>query len=128
MSIEEPPTTVEAYIEWAKPNLNADFGAIVERVYKQNTTLAIVAAQEHEFFSDLEEFLHEEQCRYHAEKDSDLLMGRTDNKLVKLVKKPYTSAVNKSFRHNIVYNTQWPDEPEGGWLTPENWFAKRLRQ
>jgi ppGpp synthetase/RelA/SpoT-type nucleotidyltranferase len=43
---------------------------------------------------------------------------------VKLFKKPYESAVNKSFRHNVVHNQRWPDEPEDGWLVPSDWFSR----
>lgn len=38
--------------------------------------------------------------------------------------KPYESLVEKSFRKNIVENGSFPDPPEGGWVTPDNWLER----
>lgn len=120
MCTKEPPTTEEQYIEWAKATIGVDFNKAAERLYESKAALALVTAQKHDFFVDLDSYLQGQQQQYHANKDSDLLMGVTR---VTLSSKPYESAVNKSFRHNVVHNRRWPEEPEGGWLTPDNWFA-----
>ena len=39
-----------------------------------------------------------------------------------LLRKPFDSVVEKSFRKNVVANRNWPDAPDSGWITPENWF------
>ena len=38
--------------------------------------------------------------------------------------KPYESLLHKSFRKNILLNDAWPTPPNGGWITPENWFSR----
>jgi ppGpp synthetase/RelA/SpoT-type nucleotidyltranferase len=39
---------------------------------------------------------------------------------LKLVKKPYESAIDKSFRINALWNDGFPNEPKKGWVTPRN--------
>jgi len=41
-----------------------------------------------------------------------------------LLIKPYESFLLKTFRKNIIENSNFPDEPENGWITPDNWFTK----
>jgi hypothetical protein len=41
-----------------------------------------------------------------------------------LVTKPYASFLMKTFRKNCVRNVNWPDEPPGGWLLPDNWYSR----
>ena len=42
---------------------------------------------------------------------------------VELLKKPYESVINKSFRKNILWNNRFPKPPEYGWVTPDNVFS-----
>ncbi len=37
--------------------------------------------------------------------------------------KEYESAINKSYRSNIVENRKWPSPPKWNWTTNENWFS-----
>lgn len=41
-----------------------------------------------------------------------------------LLDKSFTSFLDKTFRANVVKNTNWPDPPDGGWLLPQNWFTR----
>jgi len=41
-----------------------------------------------------------------------------------IVQKPYESVLEKSFRKNILLNKHWPEPPDGGWITPANWFER----
>ena len=41
-----------------------------------------------------------------------------------LMSKTYSSVINKSFRKNIINNKFYPDPPDYGWVTPDNWFEK----
>jgi hypothetical protein len=43
---------------------------------------------------------------------------------LKLLKKPFASVVDKSFRHNVLENAVFPDEPTQGWMLPQNWIEK----
>lgn len=41
-----------------------------------------------------------------------------------VVKKPYSSFVDKTFRKNVVNNRRWPEPPKGGWIGPPDWFSR----
>ena len=38
--------------------------------------------------------------------------------------KPYPSLLNKTFRKNVLQNNRFPEEPDYGWYTPENWYSR----
>jgi hypothetical protein len=48
----------------------------------------------------------------------------TDDQMPEIVLKPFDSFLLKTFRHNIINNNKWPDEPQNGWILPNNWFIK----
>lgn len=58
---------------------------------------------------------------YYAEK-GDRLFAR--DAPPELCIKPFKSIVNKSYRWNVVDNPNWPNQPDGGWVEPENWLAR----
>ncbi|MEW9527305.1 hypothetical protein [Microbispora sp. NPDC049125] len=41
-----------------------------------------------------------------------------------IVTKPYDSLLDKSFRKNVAQNSGWPSPPDGGWVTPLNWYGR----
>lgn len=48
----------------------------------------------------------------------------TSKYIPELFIKPFDSFLLKTFRKNVLENNSWPDEPEGGWILPENWFSR----
>jgi hypothetical protein len=42
----------------------------------------------------------------------------------RVLRKPYESAVVKSFRINILRNKAFPNPPADGWITPSNWYTR----
>jgi hypothetical protein len=38
--------------------------------------------------------------------------------------KPWNSFLAKTYRRNVLHNSNFPDEPDGGWVLPTNWFAQ----
>ena len=47
----------------------------------------------------------------------------TTNEAPDIYIKSLDSLLIKAFRKNILNNEQYPEEPNGGWITPENWFT-----
>jgi len=43
---------------------------------------------------------------------------------IKIVTKPFNSFLEKTYRKNILLNTNFPDPPPGGWLLPDDWFSR----
>lgn len=38
--------------------------------------------------------------------------------------KSLDSLLNKAFRKNVLNNSAFPNEPDGGWITQKNWFGR----
>ncbi|HWS86806.1 MAG TPA: hypothetical protein VN282_07570 [Pyrinomonadaceae bacterium] len=117
----DKPSTLEEYFEWAKANLSVDFtDTTLENLYKANLNNAVNAISESEFYNGIDAKLAEWSEEYYRDTKSQLLM---DTSGLTLLKKPYSSAVDKSFRHNVLWNRRFPDEPRRGWITPDNFFS-----
>lgn len=59
---------------------------------------------------------------YYLSTHYDLLSTLTTD--YRFATKPFDSFLLKTFRTNILENSLWPNEPEGGWLQPENWISR----
>jgi hypothetical protein len=90
------PKTIEEYVEWAKDALAMDFNdQTYANLYGANLNNAFNAISESEFFKTLESRMTEWEEEYRSEKGSELLMEHGE---LVLQKKPYASAIDKSFR------------------------------
>ncbi len=122
----EKPLTMEAYLEWARATLGIDFANHKhQRVYETNITSALSTIQESGFLDGLTERLKACHEEYLGRNRADLLMrGRDAGPEVTPLKKSYESAVNKTFRRNVLLNPNFPEAPAAtGWLTPTNWYS-----
>lgn len=117
----EQSITQDEYLGRAPTDMGVEFDEVARRNYELNASNTLLAVREHEFFGGLRDFLRDCQERYIEETASDLFMGDIDPRLQA---KTYDSAVNKSYRQNVVWNDEWPVEPQEGWVTPNNWFTK----
>jgi len=114
------PTTLETYKEWARNTLSADFDDEKSKnLYEVNLRAAFNTISGHEFFKQFESRLGEWNFEYENLWHSQLLM---DLSAPELLIKPYESAIDKSFRANVLWNTRFPDPPLDGWVTPDNLF------
>ena len=123
---QEKPLTLEAYVEWARSSLKVNFDSPKQkRVYETNLTSALSTIQESGFLEGLSAKLASYQEEYKGACGAELLMlGRTVGTEVTPLKKSYESAVNKTFRRNVLFNPNYPESPEKtGWLTPDNWYS-----
>jgi ppGpp synthetase/RelA/SpoT-type nucleotidyltranferase len=117
---------MEQYFEWARSVLGVDFeNPKHQRVYEANLTSALTTIQESGFLDGLREQLKLCNKEYRELNQADLLMwGRDVEQEVTPLKKSYPSAVNKTFRKNVVFNQDFPEPPgAAGWLTPDNWYS-----
>lgn len=109
--------SIDGYMDWANEVLKADFRASLSRnVYNVNLQTALNAVLNHPFFTDLDAKLEIWAEEYRAQTKSRLFMS---SGFPPLLIKPYDSAVNKSFRVNVMENESFPEQaPERGWVTP----------
>jgi hypothetical protein len=114
------PEDITEYKKWSQDQLEADFDDETSRtLYETNINIAQIAIEEHEFFRDLGERLGEWASLYEVKTGTLLLMTRS---APLMLKKDYDSAVNKSFRVNVLKNNNFPEAPEKGWATPKNLY------
>lgn len=118
-SIKKPKTITE-YTEWAKNVLFTDFeDSRSKNIYTVNLQAFFNTVSEHDFFKGLDEKLSLWSEEYKNQTTSQLLM---DNSTLNLLTKTYESALDKSFRENILLNKSFPEPPKKGWVTADNLF------
>ncbi len=114
------PRTIAEYIEWARSTLSVDFDDTRSKnLYTTNLQFIFNTVSEHIFFRELDGQLAQWSEEYENKTSSQLLM---DKSTFALLIKNYESAVDKSFRNNIILNENFPKPPKKGWVTPENLF------
>lgn len=114
------PKTIPEYIVWGREYLHIDFGDDKgENLYDINLTKAFNTVSEHKFIRDIDSKLAEWADAYERKTKSQLLM---DNSTLSLLRKTYESAIDKSFRTNVLWNKNYPEPPDKGWVTPSNLF------
>lgn len=112
------PKTLPQYLEWAKERLGSDFGdPRVKRVYDVNLNTCFNTISRHQFFLQLQTQIEKWDREYQERTNTRLLMVSSPPELLQ---KPYESAVDKSFRVNILWNENFPEMPKKGWVTTEN--------
>lgn len=114
------PKTLEEYFEWTQVTLQSDFNdSKSQRIYEVNLNNCFNAISEHSFLKGLQIEVEKWEAEYSTSTSSSLLMEKTPPKLVQ---KPYSSAVDKSFRFNIIRNDNFPHPPNKGWVTTDNLY------
>src|SRR4051812_10728894 len=105
------PTTVPEYLNWARAELNVEFGTkAVQNRYDSNLQPAQNAFQESQFVRALPSFIAMQGEEYSRRTGTTLLI-KSD---LPILRKPFASAVEKSFRHNVLWNRNYPSQPKRG--------------
>jgi hypothetical protein len=116
------PVTLPDYFEWAEKRLGVEFGSERSRnLYDVNLRTAYNTVTHHDFYTQLDMKLKAWSDDYKLKTGSPLLM---EDRVPSLLIKPYDSAVNKSFRTNVLWNKSFPRPPSGGWVIPDNLFYR----
>lgn len=114
------PETIPQYLDWAAEHLASDFkDPKSKRVYEVNLNISFNVISKHSFFSELQTQLENWDQEYLANTSTRLLM---ESSPPELVQKPYESAVDKSFRVNVLWNENFPEPPKKGWITADNLY------
>lgn len=109
----------EAYPSWLRRRFRIDAMAKGKAHYD-----AVAAQLSHQviqspFWQDL--------CRSIQEIESDYSIatnfGLLDGPFPDVAVKEWSRFLDKTYRHNVRDNANWPGEPDGGWLEPPSWFV-----
>lgn len=115
----EKPKNIEEYKKWLNKTLSIDINSRTENHYESVANKIKIDFQKSKPWNDILNQLIEYSAEYLAKTNYQLLVN--DFK-PELVTKSFASFFEKSFRKNIVFNKNFPDPPQKGWVTPDNWF------
>jgi hypothetical protein len=109
------------YIDWLQEKHSIN---ILEQevIYNSVTTKIKDDFENSSFWKELEDNLSDYNDQYYLENKYHLLMRREIIPEIKI--KPFKSFLEKTYRKNILNNSNWPDAPEVGWLLPYQWFSQ----
>ena len=118
---ENKPLTIEQYKKWLK------FKHSVHLSDKSRNHYDAVAAKIKERFigSAFWKSVTENIKRYSQEYFISTSYHLSPNDTIpEFATKPYDAFILKTFRINVLKNTNWPEPPGDGWLLPDNWFLR----
>ena len=102
----------EDYTRWYEEWLGDDLeSGKAEKWYELVTDAGIKRLQEAVFWQELQTRLTDWDTNYKANHEGYPLFGPTEQPK-EISKKTFRSALNKSFRWNVLNNDNWPDPPE----------------
>lgn len=116
------PKYPDEYKKWLKQEHEAEISDQIVMNYDSVTETLKKDFAESDFWVTLPDNLREFDSEYHLQKQYRLLL--TVEGESKLHIKPFDSFLLKTFRKNILENDHWPNEPEGGWILPNNWYSR----
>ncbi|EIV8646623.1 TPA: hypothetical protein NJ448_004524 [Vibrio parahaemolyticus] len=116
------PEGIEEYIEWAAENIGSQFNdQPLESLYETNMNNVFNGVSQHPFFVGFSNKARTWQTSYKEATNSDLF---TDSNEPKLLVKPYSSVVEKTYRQNVLWNKKFPETPKGGWYDHSNLYCR----
>ncbi|HUU28934.1 MAG TPA: hypothetical protein VM123_14075 [archaeon] len=117
--MNKKPTTIEDYKEWLKKTFDIEINKKTQNYFDSVTRKIKSDLEKSDFWININEKLISYDQEYLLQTGYPLLMP--DYKPELLIK-PFDSFLLKTFRKNILDNSNWPEPPENGWILSENWF------
>jgi len=104
-----------------RKTLGEEFTKKTETQFGINTGAILSSVEASDFYKALPDLFRTAQKEYEESFEVKLLMTPSPPTFAK---KSYASAIDKSYRSNVLENWSWPNEPRWGWVTPKNWCEK----
>lgn len=115
------PERIREYTRWLKDELGVEIPGRARTRYDTVTSRISAQFQASSFWRELSGDLPDYDSQYRLDTQYPLFIELA---APKIQIKPFASLVQKTFRKNVRDNERWPDEPEGGWIVPDNWFSR----
>src|SRR5437867_8287689 len=117
----DKPQTVEEHARWLLDVHNVQPATLSQPYFAGFSTQARDASEQSDDWKALASKLTELDQAYEVATRFPLLLT---TKVPPLEIKPFESFRGKVFRNNVIDNRGFPGAPRGGWLLPDNWFAR----
>ncbi len=124
-TILQQPQKIEygEYKEWLKKERQTTIDERTEKYYETVTTKIKRGLEKSNFWIKLNKNLRIFNAEYFMKnKGYPLFIGGEIKP--ELLIKSFDSLFLKTYRKNILYNKNWPFEPENGWILPDNWYSR----
>ena len=120
--IKEKPKDIGQYKEWLKNALEIEITNKASMHYDLISNKIKYKFEESPFWMDLTNNIKNFDEEYQKEHESYKLFH--DPSRPKIYTKPFDTFFLKTYRKNILENDNFPEAPEEGWITPDNWFCR----
>jgi hypothetical protein len=117
----EKPENIDEYKNWLKEKHTIEITNRTEAHYYAVVNKIKSDFEKSKFWMQLNEQLTIYNQEYLLKTSYSLFLP--DLKCVLNIK-PFESLLIKTYRKNIIENNKWPDEPENGWILPNNWYCR----
>lgn len=118
---KQKPKSITEYKDWLKKEQNTEITSRTEAYYSSVTQSVKLGVLNSEIWNCLQDNLREFNDEYQIKTGYPLLIGI---KQPGIDIKSFNSFINKTYRKNILNNSNWPDPPNQGWILPENWYTR----
>ena len=115
------PKTVQEYEKWLCEKHNIEKISISRPYYESVSNKMLMTFKSSNFWESLQ-INFKRLSQEFSIKTGYHLFSNDDKPEMKI--KPFVSFIQKTFRKNVIDNSNWPDEPKGGWLLPQNWYSR----
>lgn len=119
---KEKPKDLNGYKEWLKKEHKIEISAQTETYYDSVTNIIKRDFEESNCWVALIDNLREFDSQYRLQKEGYSLLLTRDKPTLYI--KPFKSFLGKTLRKNVLQNQNWPDEPDDGWIFPNNWYSR----
>lgn len=121
IKLHQKPLNIKEYKNWVKDKFSIELSNKDINYYHSVTNKIISEFKSNPFWKEFNNLFNNYNQTYFV-KNNYKLYSSSD--LPELKIKPYDSFILKTFRKNIINNGNFPQEPEGGWYLPENWYSR----
>lgn len=112
----------EEYLTWMNRNLKIrNLGAYQLHYVREIESIKNNFSND-EFWKSLISKFQEFYDQYLIEEKQSLFSDRLYKPII--LTKSFSSLVEKTYRKNVIFNKNWPNPPNDGWITPNNWFSR----
>lgn len=115
------PKNIDEYKKWLKESYGFKISDSTQTYFDSVTSRIKLDFDKSYFWIQLTKNLKEYDGEYLAENGYHLL---TSFSKPELHVKSFDSFLLKTFRKNVLENKLWPNEPEGSWILPNNWYSR----
>lgn len=117
--LDKKPKNIEEFKAWMKGKFG--FNPVsCKLVYDSSILLAKGKFEQSLFWKAINSDWHNIADKYKIRFRCDLFQGEVPQLYIKSL----DSIINKAYRKDILKNKNFPEAPEGGWITPDNWYFR----